>query len=61
MKTMHRDSDRNLDVTFERMAVNKIANVKKNLKTFWHDITNQVSRQMEGNTFKLCGCFIVQK
>lgn len=47
MKNLHRGSGRNLDVTFERMAVNKIASVKKNLKTFWHDITNQVSRQMK--------------
>ena len=58
-KNLHRDSGRNLNVTSERTAVNTIANVKKNLKTFWHDITNQVSRQMEGNTFKLCGCFTV--
>ena len=47
MKNLHSGSGRNLDVTFERMAVNNIASVKKNLKTFWHDITNQVSRQMK--------------
>ena len=51
MKNLHRDPGRNLNVTSERMAVNKIANVKKNLKTFWHDITNQVSRQINGRQY----------
>lgn len=51
MKNLHRDSGRNLNVTSERMVVNKIANVKKNLKTSWHDITNQVTRQINGRKY----------
>lgn len=37
----------------------KISNTRKNLKNFWQDITNQVSRQIGGSIFNICDSFVM--